>query len=272
LHGRSLEAPPESKKQFDASLIDPGVPMNLRLLALLLAGGLLQADTLSDLKGALAHMNGQDPVKVSVDYQFWSKQGDDKKPVITEGKATTFVEDGPQGLKMSWSRALIQTAAQEAKAQAQDPEKNASTRRAIEGLKAIAVSDYLNGAQELLRTLDQGQLVEEKQEAWQGKPAKLLSFKLTPKLSKQNQKYVKELEATAKVWIGADGLPLAAETQMRMKGRALLVISFEQKQQEAFTFARMGNRLVVTHHTQESSGSGGGERGQSKTVVTLTPN
>ncbi|MFI5355301.1 MAG: hypothetical protein ACHQX0_06785, partial [Desulfobaccales bacterium] len=141
----------------------------------------------------------------------------------------------------------------------------------IEGLKAVEVSGYVNGAQELLSTLEQGQVVAERSETWQGKPAKMLCFKLTPKLSKQDQKYVKELDATAKVWIGADGLPLAAETQVRMKGRALLVISFEQKQQEAFSFARMGNRLVVMHHTKESSGAGGGEKGQTKTVVTLNP-
>lgn len=243
--------------------------MHLRLLALLLTGGLLQADSLSELKEALTHLNGQEPVKASVDYQFWSRQGDDKAPVITEGKATTFVEDGPQGLKMSWNRALLQTAIQEAKAQAKDPEKKASTRRAIEGLKAVEVSDYLNGAEELLRTLEQGQLLEEKAETWQGKPAKRLQFKLTPRLSKQDKKYVKELEATVTVWIGTDGLPLAAESQTRMKGRALLVISFEQQQKETFQFARVGNRLVVMHHAQESSGSGGGEHGQSKTVVTL---
>jgi hypothetical protein len=245
--------------------------MNLRLFPLLLVCGLLQADALSDLKGTLTRLNGQESVKASVDYQFWSRQGDEKTPVITEGKATTFVEDGPQGLKMSWSRALLQAAAQEVKAQALDPEKKASTRRAIEALKAVEVSEYLNGAQELLRTLEQGQLLEEKGEAWQGKPARLLSFKLTPKLSKQNQKYVKELEATAKVWVGADGLPLAAETRMRMKGRALVVISFEQKEQESFAFQRVGNRLMVIHHSKESSGSGGGEKGQTKTMVTLIP-
>jgi len=245
--------------------------MNLRLSALLLVGCLLQADALSDLKSILAHLNGQDPIKASVDYQFWSKQGDGKTPVITEGRATTFVEDGPQGLHMSWKRALIQSAVQESKAQAKDPEKKATTRRAIEGLKAVEVSDYLNGAEELLQTLEQGQLVEEKSEAWQGKPAKLLRLKLTPRLSKQDQKYIKELEATAKVWIGPDGLPLAAETRTRMKGRALLVISFEQQQLNAFTFTQMGNRLVVIHHTQESSGSGGGEHGESRTVMTLNP-
>lgn len=244
--------------------------MSFRLFALLLASSLLQADTLADLKSALARLNGQDPVKATVEYQFWSKQGDEKKPVITEGKATTFLEDGPQGLKMSWSRALLQAASQEAQLQAKDPEKKGTTRRAIEGLKAIEASEYLNGAEELLRTLEQGQVVEEKTEAWQGKPAKLLAFKLTPKLAKQDQKYIKEMEATAKVWIGTDGLPLAAETQTRMKGRALLVISFEQLQKAAFQFQRVGNRLVVIHHTQENSGSGGGEKGQSKTVISLT--
>lgn len=245
--------------------------MRLRSLILLLAAGLLQADALSDLKNTLARLNGQEPVKVSVEYQFWSRQGDDKKPVITEGKSTTFVEDGPQGLRMSWSRALMQTAVQETKAQAQDPEKKASTRRAIEGLKAVEVCNYLNGAQELLSTLEQGQVTEERNEAWQGKPARLLCLKLTPKLSKQDQKYIKELEATAKVWIGADGVPLAAESQVKMKGRAFLVISFEQLQQETFSFARMGNRLMVMHHTKESSGSGGGEKGQTKTVLSLNP-
>ncbi|MDP2876849.1 MAG: hypothetical protein Q8O00_11740 [Holophaga sp.] len=243
--------------------------MKFRLLPLILASGLLQADTLSDLKGTLARLNGQEPIKASIDYQFWNKQGEEKKPVITEGKATTFVEDGPQGLKMSWSRSLIQKAAQEARTKAKDPDKEATTRRAIEDLKAIEVNDYFNGAEELLRRLEQGQLIEEKSEAWQGKPAKLLLFKLTPKMSKQNQKYIKSFEASAKVWIGADGLPLAAETETRMKGRALLVISFEQQQKELFHFTRTGNRLVVIHHTEESSGSGGGERGQSKKVMTL---
>jgi len=243
--------------------------MRLRLLVLLLVGGLVHADGLADLKGTLSRLNGQEPVKASVDYQYWSKQGDDKKPVITEGRATSYVEDGPQGLRMSWSHNLIQTAVKEARAQAKDPEQKASTRQAIEGLKAVAVSDYLNGAEELLRTLEQAQLLEEKNDTWQGKPARLLRFKLTPKLSKQDQKYVKELEATAQVWVGSDGLPLAVETQMHMKGRALLVISFEQQEQESFQFTRAGNRLVVTHYTQESSGSGGGEHGQHKTVVDL---
>jgi hypothetical protein len=246
--------------------------MYLRLLSLLLLGSLVQADTLSDLKGLLPRLQGSEPIKASVDYQFWNRQGDDKKPVITEGRATTQVEDGPQGLRMTWSRNTLQAAAQEAKAKALDPEKKTPTRRALEGLKALEVSDYLNGADELLRTLEQSQLVQERLDTWEGKPAKLLQLKVTPKLGQQERKYIKEMEATAKVWVSNEGLPLAAETEIRMKGRALLVISFEQHQKEAFQFTRVGNRLVVLRHAQESSGSGGGEKGQSKTVMSLSLN
>jgi len=246
--------------------------MHLRLLSLLLLGSLAQADTLSDLKGLLPRLNGAEPIKATVDYQFWNRQGDDKKPLITEGRATTQVEDGPQGLRMTWSRNTLQAAAQEAKAKALDPEKKTPTRRAIEGLKALEVSDYLNGADELLRTLEQSQLVQERLDTWEGKPAKLLQLKVTPKLGQQERKYIKEMEATARVWVNSEGLPLAAETEIRMKGRALLVISFEQHQKEAFQFTRAGNRLVVLRHAQESSGSGGGEKGQSKTVMSLRLN
>jgi len=244
--------------------------MTFRPLPLLLLCALAQADTLADLKGTLARLNGQEPVKASIAYQFWSKQGDDKKPVITEGKATSQAEDGPQGLRLSWSRTLIQTAAQEARAKAQDPEKKTPTRRAIEGLKAVEVSEYLNGSDELLRTLEQSQLIDEKADTWQGRPARLLNLKLIPRLGAQEKKYVKELEATAKVWVGADGLPLAIQSQVHLKGRAMLVISFEQDQKEEYQFIRAGNRLIVTQHVSENQSSGGGEKGQTKTVVNLS--
>ena len=245
--------------------------MNLRLTILLLAASLLHADSLSDLKGTLVRLNGQEPVKATVDYQLWRKQGDNKEPRITQGKATTFVEDGPQGLKMSWSRSLIQTAAEKARVHAKNPEKPDATRHAIEALKAIQMMEYFNASGEVLHTLEQCQLASEKTETWQDKTVKVLSFKFAPKLSKQDQKYVKEMDATAKVWIGVDGVPVALETQTRKKGRALLVISFEEKEKESFQFTRIGDRLFVINHTRESSGSGGRESNQSKIIVTINP-
>lgn len=186
--------------------------MNASWLPILLICAVGRADALSDLKGVLAKLNGQEPVKATVVYQFWSQQGEEKKLLITEGRASSAVEYGPQGLRMTWSRELLQAAAQEAKAKAEDPEKKTPTRRAMEGLKALDVAEYLNGSEELLRTLDQAQVLEDRADAWQGKPARLLRLKLTPRLGQEEKKYIKELDATAKVWLGADGVPVAAES------------------------------------------------------------
>lgn len=39
----------------------------------------------------------------------------------------------------------------------------------------------------------------------------------------------------------------------------MLVISFESTEEEAYEFARVADRLVVTRHSKQSRGSGAGE-------------
>lgn len=244
--------------------------MRLAPLLLILVAMPLRADALSDLKATLGRFTGQDPVKASVDYSFWSRSGDDKKPEISQGKATAWVEEGPGGLRMNWSRPLLQSALQEARARAADPGKSAPTRQALDALGPTDVLEYLNGAEELLRSLEQAQLEEVREETWQGHPARMLRLKLVPRMGERERKYVKSLDASAKVWVGPDGVPLAVEQQVRIKGRALMVVSFESDQKEEFRFSALGNRLVVVRHTSERSGSGAGERDQRKTQVSLT--
>lgn len=245
--------------------------MRVAILFLLICSA-VQADPLLDLRTTLAGLNGQEPVKASAAFVFWNRSGDDKAPVIEEAKIKAWAEDGPQGLRISWSRDLIQTVAAEMRARAEDPEKKTPTRRAMDELNATRLNDYLNAAPGMLLKLEQAQLVEEKAGTWQGKPARLLTFKLTPPLSDHDRKYIKELEVTAKVWLGADGIPVAAESRSRMKGRALLVITFESAEDEAFDFARVGNRLVIVRHVKDSHNSGAGENSQQKTTANLSFN
>jgi hypothetical protein len=239
-------------------------------LILLLSCSLLRADTPSELKSALARLTGREPVKASVELQVSSGDGDAKKPEGPDGKAAAVVEDGPEGLRILWSRAVMDTADEEHRAQIRDPEAKTPTRRAMDGLSATRLSDYLDAAPELLRTLDQAVFVEEKAETWEGQPARLLAFKLTPRLNERTRKMIKELDATVKIWIGADGVPLAAERRMYLKGRAYLVISFDSTESETFSFKHTGDRLVVARHVKESSGTGAGERNHQKTVANLT--
>jgi hypothetical protein len=239
-------------------------------LILLLSCSLARADTPSELKAALARLTGREPVKARVELQVSSRDGDAKKPADPVGEATAAVEGGPEGLRILWSRAVMDTAAEEHRAQIRDPEAKTPTRRAMDGLSATRLSDYLDAAPELLRTLDQAVFVEETAETWEGQPIRRLTYKVTPRLNERTRRMIKELDATVKIWIGADGLPLAAERRMQLKGRAYLVISFESTESETFRFKHTGDRLVVVRHDQESSGTGAGEHNHQRTVASLT--
>ena len=105
---------------------------------------------------------------------------------------------------------------------------------------------------------------------WKGAPATLLTYTNTPRVNAQTRKYLKELLSTVKVWVGADGVPLAAERSVRFRGRAFLVVSFESAESDAYEYAVRGDRLVVTRHAQESQGSGTGGSAHQRTVATLT--
>jgi hypothetical protein len=235
------------------------------LILLLVACSALHADVVADLKKTLARLNGHEPIKARVIYEFSNRNGDDDKPVIEEANIIVQVTDSPDGLTVLWPRKLTDAAASELKTSDEDSNKKHSIGRAMDALSATALNDFLNAGPRLERLLEKSELLSEGSELWQGQPAHLLTFKITPKLPK----YVKVLEQTVKLWLGADGIPLAAESRTLAKGRALLVISFESTEAEDWRFAHVGQRLVVTHHTKENQGSGGGEKGSRKTSASI---
>lgn len=228
----------------------------------------LGANGLDDLKAALLKLQGVEPVRVTLEHTFWRQTTEDKKPVITQGKSNAQVEDSPAGLRITWTRPQIQQAVQEMKAQVQQPEKTTPTRTALRGVDVLDVAEYLNHAEALLRDIEQAQVVEEKAEAWQGHPARMLLLKISPKLPEAQKKYLKELKVDAKVWVGADGLPLAYASSVAYKGSRFF-ISFEGARSEELQFAHAGNRLIVVKATSEDRNSGMGNSTQNKKVTTL---
>ena len=239
------------------------------LILLFLSCSLLRADTLTDLKARLATLNGRDPVTATVEYEFSNQGSDDDQPVNKQGKSSALVEDGADGIRITWPRELLMTAEREAREQSANQEGKTDTRRAIGNIGPMMVHDHLNAASGLQRTLEQATLLEEKADTWEGQPARLLVMKLPPPQSAQARKYLKEWTATAKLWVGADGLPLAAELRRHQKGRALLVVSFEGDNNEDFRYAVVGQRLVIVRHVRESSGSGAGQKSREKSVITF---
>jgi hypothetical protein len=228
------------------------------------------ADTLARLNEALGGFSPTSSVRAHVGFEYWNRGGD--KEDVAEESCTVEVDidEDAAGLRTLWSRETLAAAAEEMRAAATDPDFRLPVRRAIAELNATELTGYLNGHVELKRWLGRSELLKEETADWKGAAATLLTFKNTPRVNAQTRKYLKELTSTVRVWVGADGAPLAAERKVRFRGRALLVVSFESTESDAFEYAVYGGRLVVTRHARESNGSGTGGTNHQKTVAILT--
>ncbi len=238
-------------------------------LCLLFLATTLRADTLGALKDSLRQLPGQAPVAAAVEFAFTDTSGDDKKPTTAEGRAVAEVGLGAEGLRIVWSGDQLAAVIREQNAGAAKPDVPAPTLQAMSRLGAPQLHDYLDAAGALLRRLETAKLTGEQATRWKDQDARLLSFKIEPPLSDEDRKVIKEIDATAKVWLAPDGTPLAAESSVRLKGRALVVIGFEHSEKETFTFARRDDRLVVTTHERETADKGGGQNVRSRTTATL---
>lgn len=229
----------------------------------------LGANGLDDLRSALQKLQGPEAVKATLEHTFWRQTLDDKKPLVTQGRASAQLEDNGQGLRITWARPTLQQAFKELAAQEREPERTTPTRIALRNIDPLEAAEWLNHAEALLRDLAQAQVQEEKAESWQGRPAKLLVLKLTPRMPENQRKYLKEFKADAKVWIGSDGLPLAFSSTLSYKGSRMF-ITFEGGNTQELQFARAGNRLVVTRVSSEDRSSGFGASTQTKKTTTVT--
>lgn len=225
-----------------------------------------RADASADLKQKLAGLDARQPVKARVEYALSNTRGGDddegKSEPAQEARVSARVEAGPAGLSILWSREQI--------AEASERGGKKPVRRALDALTAMHVNDYLNGAPELLRNLEHAELTGVSDDTLDRQPVRLLTFRLNPPMREKDRKYIKQLDTSAKIWLDADGFPLAAESQVHVKGRALLVISFEQTEHEEYRFQHHGDRPIVVRHVKESSGSGGGENHAQKSTATVT--
>jgi len=241
--------------------------MRLPILVLSLALT-LSANGLDDLRAALQKLQGAEPVKATLEHSFWRQIMDDKKPVVSQGKISAHVEDGPQGLKVTWAKATLQQAERELAAQEREPDRPTPTRTALKNVDPLEASESHNHAEALLRDLAQAQVQEEKAEPWQGRPARVLVLKLSPRIPESQRKYLKELNVDAKVWIGNDGFPLAFSSSVAYKGSRMF-IRFEGGTTQELQFAKVGNRLVVTRATSEDRNAGFGASSQTNKTTTL---
>lgn len=243
-------------------------------LALLLAAPRVYADGLADLRAALARPQGSAVIRGLFKAETTSRQGEAAEAEEDRGQAQVQFEEGPQGLRLLFSRDTLQRAEQEERNRQRDPKARTPT---LGGLKALEVNELrgmLSPTAALLALLDEATPKGEVPDAWNGQPARRLSFELgLGRLRERDRKYIKKYEGTLDIWVGPEGWPLALRQQTQASGRAFLVVSFEMRSREEQVFVVVGERLVVVRRESQGSGAGAGEKGENRTVreVQLLP-
>jgi hypothetical protein len=226
-------------------------------------------DPLAQLAGALARLPATTPVRARVEHRVTFAQGDEEPPPAP-GTATATASSGPEGLRVAFSPSLLARAEAEERDRLQNPDAPTPTRDAVGDLRTLALARSLDAVPEMLRSLHDAKVLEDKVEPFEGAPTRVLLLEVKPAIASRDRKYVKDIEATARVWLGADGVPIATDRRVLLKGRIFLIITFEIEQKESLRFGRSGDRLVVLRQESDFRSSGAGERRDRFAVTTLS--
>ena len=136
-------------------------------------------------------------------------------------------------------------------------------------MKSLAFTDVrelARAAEVFQREVANATLKSERNDTYQGQPARVLTLDIP---QKKADKYVKKFESTVDVWIAADGTPLAAKARQQISGRAFVVISFEMTNSEEMVFSVVGDRLVAVRRITTNSGHGAGQKGHGRREYSL---
>ena len=243
-----------------------------RLLFLCLIGAptLLSADGLTDVRATLQKLQSDQPLRARVEIKTRRLGGESDKQKQSQATSTVMVASGPEGLTLNWSPEQIKQSRKAAWAATANPDVPPSDLAMLKALGGGEALNLLDAADPLRRGLEKAVLREDKRDTHQGKPVRLLVMKVELGLDEEERKALKSSEATMKLWLDADGVPLAMERDIQAKFSKFL-ISFRVHEHETREFQRAGGRLVITRASKDSSGSGFGhtDESHSTTVVTL---
>ncbi len=239
-------------------------------LCLLLWTNWVHADGLFDLKEALSRLPGQSNVKANLEIKSTRKQGEDKNAVETTGQIHVGIEDGTRGMSLSYSKETLSKFMVEARAHSKDKESKTPTRNASNEVNTEEAQVMLSATAFLQRLIDEAKFMGEKSDVFNGKPARLLSFEFgMERLTPNDKKYIKSFESSLSIWINAEGIPLASRLVERGSGRAFIVVSFQQYQEQQNVYQVIGDRLVILRRESKMLSSGAGERAETKALKTL---
>jgi hypothetical protein len=230
-----------------------------------------QADTVADMRAAIAQLRATKPIHVSMDVQRSRKNEGRFANQQFTGSASLDVVEDEAGLRMTFPRAVLDRADRESREHTADPRKTTPTRAVIDDTQATEVADAVDFAGPFLRLLATATKLRETRGTRDGRSVRIVVLKLTPKLPPEATSIfsVKFTEDQMTVWLGDDNIPLAAERTQR--GTAgFMFIKGQMTNRESWTFTRYADRLVVLRDESAYAGSGFGQKGEGRSVQVVT--
>jgi hypothetical protein len=231
----------------------------------------IHADTLADMRAAIAQLRAIKPIHVSIDVQQSRKNEGRFANQQFTGSASLDVSEDEAGLHVTFSRALLDRADRESREHTADPRRQTPTRAAINDTEVTEIADAINFAPPFLRLLATATRVSETRGVRDGRPVRVVVLKLTPKLPPEATSIfsVKFTEDKMTVWLGDDNVPVAAE-RMQRGTAGFMFIKGQMTNRSTWTFGRYGDRLVVLRDDSSYAGSGFGQKGEGRSVQVLT--
>ncbi|HUL78787.1 MAG TPA: hypothetical protein VL691_16100 [Vicinamibacteria bacterium] len=193
----------------------------------------------SDLSRRLASLRSPAPVAVRLRLDLRLERTLHKKTAKGEASLRVEVEEDAAGLHVRWEPGLLRDANEEERGHDQDPDRLTPLREGMKELDPARLGHLLDQAGSLAG-LTRGDPVEEAVETFEGKEARRLVFRFSPRLSWTEQYYLRRSDGRFTVWIAADGTPLASASEA----------SFEGKTSRAFGRFK-GSATVRTHYAVE---------------------
>ena len=237
------------------------------LASLFLVAPPLAADALSDLRTLLHRYPAKAPFTVSAAVQV---NGDSQGVAGARSGSTNFeVESGPAGLMIRVPPTALGAAENEAEEKKRDPQNSTPTRTAMVALTIFDVIDALNSAAMLANDLDQASLISLTPSIHAGKPATLMRIKVKPTLA-GTSRFVREPKIELRVWVDANGIPVAAERDSNYSA-SFVVVSASNVRKEHWEFAISGDRMYAARSDEENRASAVGKSIISSRSVTYTP-
>jgi hypothetical protein len=233
-------------------------------LALLLTAWpvLLTADALSDLQQKLEKFPAKAHFAASAKVQVNAAAQEDASRA---GEGAFEIESGPGGFVIRISPKTLAVSANEAAAKKTDPNAPTPTRTAMVALTVFDIMDSVDAASMLRDDLSGATLIDEKSATVDGKPSIVLRVEVKPSFATKSR-FVSEPKIELKVWVGSDGIPLAAE-RVSNYSAGIGFVKGENTRSERWNFAAYGDRLYATRNDQNEDATAAGKHIKSSRAV-----